>query len=647
MARQLIIALLFGVAVLQAGQEQAPDWVHEASTRTLPTYPPEAHSATLIRETHITVEPDGSTVEERRGAVRILTTEGKDEAYAFVRYYRKVTKIRDFKAWLITPNGSTKTYGKNEIADVGLQADFELYADERAKVVGADNAIPGSTFAWSAEVEDRPNEPQEEWRFQERDPVMSSRLVLTLPTGWEAKAVTFNHEPIVPIVDGNTYTWELKNLDYIKREKQCPGETSLAPWLGVTYYAKDNSKAPREWKDISVRETALDEPQTTTSDAMVAEVRQLTASSKDALDQIRAVGRFVQQLKYVEIATNLAHGGGSLPHPAAQVFEKRYGDCKDKANLMRTMLRQIGVPSFMVVVYSGDRNHVHPQWASGEQFNHMILAIQVPESVSLPAVMKHPVLGNLLIFDPTDPYIPLGLIPDYEQSSYGLLLAGDKGGAIQLPVAPPEANRTDLIVDGRLTGDGALQANLVMKNRADEASGLRYLREEKHAEFESELRAWLQRNVKQLADAKLDAADTFDKGELDVHFDFTAPRYAQLMQGRMLVFKPAIVEPYHAFPLQAEKRVHPLVLDSQAYHKEVHVKLPDGFKVDETPDATSFHSSFGTYSSECKVTGDEVVFTEDLNITATTLPAEQYKEARDFFGHVVGAEREPMVLVKN
>ena len=39
--------------------------------------------------------------------------------------------------------------------------------------------------------------------------------------------------------------------------------------------------------------------------------------------------------------------------------------------------------------------------------------------------MQDPKLGRLLIFDPTNEYVPLGYIPYYEQNTYGLLVGPD------------------------------------------------------------------------------------------------------------------------------------------------------------------------------------------------------------------------------
>lgn len=645
--RMLFVPLVFGFSLLAGTPDAAPDWVKEMSTRTLPAYPAEVQATRLLDEQHITVASDGSTFTQYRESVRILAPEGNDRAQAFIPYYRKVTKIRDMKAWLIGPDGSVKPYGKDYITDLALKEDYVLYADVRGKAIFAKNAPVGSTFSWSAEVEDHPVVPQIPWTFQDADPAQVSRLVLTLPAGWSAKAVTFNHVPVEPIVDGTTYIWELKDLNYIKREKGSPQPASVAPWLGVTYYANANPNAPREWKDISIEQSRLDEAQPETNNQLNATVQQLTAPYSNPVDRTRAISRYVQGLKYIEISTNLAHGGGWLPHPATQVFEKQYGDCKDKANLMRTMLRQVGVESYLLALYSGDRDHVKPEWASGTQFNHMIVAIKVPEGTLLPAVLKHPALGTLLIFDATDPYTPLGLLPEPEQGSYGLLPAADKGGVLQLPTAPAETNRTDVAVDGVLLADGSLDAKVTIDNRADSASELRAIKSEHASEFDRVIHAWLQRNVKQVETEAINTKDSFDKGELDLNLNFKASRYAQVMQGRVLVFKPAILEPFRHFPVQSEQRENPLVLESECYHKQVRVKLPPEFKIDELPESASLTSSFGKYSSTYKVDNNELVFREELDISATTLPPDRYREARDFFGRVAGAERAPLVLVRN
>ena len=161
-----------------------------------------------------------------------------------------------------------------------------------------------------------------------------------------------------------------------------------------------------DWRAVSSFVGALHAPQMEAGPALLEKSRQLAGTAVNEMDRIRAVARYVQDIKYVSIQTGVGRGGGYRPHSAAEVIAKGYGDCKDKANLMRTMLKLIGITAFPVAIYSGDRTYVREEWPS-QQFNHCIIAIRVSNEVNAAAVMSHPKLGRLLLFDPTDPYTPL------------------------------------------------------------------------------------------------------------------------------------------------------------------------------------------------------------------------------------------------
>jgi transglutaminase-like putative cysteine protease len=45
-------------------------------------------------------------------------------------------------------------------------------------------------------------------------------------------------------------------------------------------------------------------------------------------------------------------------------LSRGYGDCKDKANLMRAMLRVLKIESYPIAIYSGDPTFVREEWAS-------------------------------------------------------------------------------------------------------------------------------------------------------------------------------------------------------------------------------------------------------------------------------------------
>ena len=66
------------------------------------------------------------------------------------------------------------------------------------------------------------------------------------------------------------------------------------------------------------------------------------------MDRSRQV-RVQQDIRYVAIELGV---GGVQPHAAVDTFRHRYGDCKDKVTLMGTMLSEIGIDSYYVIINS-------------------------------------------------------------------------------------------------------------------------------------------------------------------------------------------------------------------------------------------------------------------------------------------------------
>jgi hypothetical protein len=134
-------------------------------------------------------------------------------------------------------------------------------------------------------------------------------------------------------------------------------------------------------------------------------------------------------------------------------------------------------------------------------------------------------------------------------------------------------------------------------------------------------------------------------GRFDLDIDLTATAYAQLMQDRLLVFKPAIVSRRESLSLTEAKRKHPIVLRATAY-SETQVQLPAGFVVDEMPDPVKLDTSFGSYATTYEVKEGQLIFTRKLVQNAATIPVEQYNTVRGFFEKIRAAEQAPVVLAR-
>jgi predicted DNA binding CopG/RHH family protein len=100
--------------------------------------------------------------------------------------------------------------------------------------------------------------------------------------------------------------------------------------------------------------------------------RQLVKDKKTDEEKIKAIFNFVsQKIRYVAV---LLGPYTHKPHPAREIFKKRYGDCKDKTTLLLTMLKIAGIEGRPVLVPA--RSEFFDESVPSLQvFNHVIAAV--------------------------------------------------------------------------------------------------------------------------------------------------------------------------------------------------------------------------------------------------------------------------------
>jgi len=648
MSRGLWLLVLILGASYSVFADDAPSWLRQAAAMPVPSFDKKVNAIVLVDDSTITVGDDGQITTVSTYAVRILNRDGRNEAIAAVGYETDMGKVKEIHAWLIQASGQTKSYGKDRVIETAFPND--VYDESHVKsIMAGDDVEPGAVFGYQTTTETRPFFYQSMWYFQNNTPVVSSRLSVVLPSGWKASSVTFNHVDLQPTINGNTYVWELRDLPALEKEPASPILRNLVPRVAVKYFPSEGTKNPgvrafENWSDVSRWYSELSDSQARPDDRIAAKARELTANAKTELEKIRAIGSYVQNIQYISIQIGV---GRWRPHAATDVLAKSYGDCKDKANLMRAMLASLSIQSYPVLIRADDSTYVREAWVSPGQFNHCIIAIKVSDDTKAPTVISHPALGRLLIFDATDDNTPVGDLPEDEQGSFALIAAGDSGSLVRMPETPSEANSVDRQIEASLSADGSVSATIREHAIGQRAVDFRrQFRGLSRPQYVGMIERWVANGATMAKVSKVDPVDRTVEGRFDLDVDFSATAYAQIMQNRLLVFKPTLVSRRDFLQLTDAVRRHPVVLDSHVFSETVRVKLPAGFEVDELPDALKLEVSFGSYKTTYEVKGDELIYTRRLAQHAATIPANQYQSVRSFFERIRAAEQAPVVLAR-
>ncbi len=641
----ILLLLSFYPALARAG---TPDWLRALVQAPQKKYADDVNAVVLLTETETTVKDSGETITRVREVIRVLRPDGRDAAYQGVPFDDE-TKLNYMKGWSMSAKGQEYEAKKEDALEVSAGAGYEVYSDEKAKVMRIPGVDVGTVVGVEWEQRRHPYTFEDHWFFQNRHPVERARFILHLPSSWEFRAAWINHPEHAPISQAGTYTWELTDIPRIENEDEMPHWRALAGQLIVTYFSeKAKGRTYSNWNDFGAWYSQLTAGMRDPSSALQQKVQELAPATLPLLDRIKALTHFAQRdVRYAAIEIGI---GGYQPHAATQVFSNRYGDCKDKATVLSSMLAQIGVKSYYVLVHT-DRGIYTEKTPPTNGFNHVILAIELPPAsypVSMPALYEHPRLGHLLIFDPTSTVVPLGQIPSYEQDNYGLLVSGEGGELVHLPLSHPELNRITRTAKLTLLPDGTVKGEVqeVRTGSLAAESRLRFAHETT-ADRRKILERFLGRMVGnfQLDSVTAENLDEIDK-DLIIRYKFSAEHYAK-NAGPLLLVRPRVLGEKLGSLDMTKPRHYPYAFDVPTLQTDsFEFNLPEGYKVDELPEAAKAAFAFGEYSSKIENTGDMLKYTREYKIKTTSIPAEKIGDLNKFFREINQDERNMAVLKK-
>jgi hypothetical protein len=151
-----MLALLFVPTAVFAVADDAPTWLSQLHRLQVPPYDKNVTAVVLQNDCVVTVGSDGKTTTTRTYAVRLLTREGRKEAVVVQPYLVSSGKVREIKGWIIRPDGTVKSYGKDEVLDQIADPD-DIYNEYRLKIIDASGeADAGTIFGYQVTSEEAP-----------------------------------------------------------------------------------------------------------------------------------------------------------------------------------------------------------------------------------------------------------------------------------------------------------------------------------------------------------------------------------------------------------------------------------------------------------------------------------------------------------
>jgi hypothetical protein len=654
--RDLLLAGCIVISILpgmprSAVAADAPQWMHALVNDPIPAYDEKTDAVLLYSETTVTVISAEKIRTQVREAYKILRPNGRYHGTVAVNFNPQ-KKIKSLHGWCIPTQGKDYEVKDKDATEQSSSTDGgELITDVKFRVLHIPAPDPGNIVGYEIEVEEQPFFLQELWHFQKSDPVLESRYSLQLPPGWDYKISWFNHPEIKPTQTGNnSWQWTLNDIKAIRPEALMPPVEGVAGQGIVSFFTAGGPALNgfADWDTMGKWYFNLVGTRADASPEIKQQVATLTAKKTNQLQKMQALAAFVQHdVRYVAIELGI---GGWQPHPATEVFSNHYGDCKDKATLMRSMLNEIGVESYHVVINTR-RGAVTPETPAHHEFNHVITAIRLPEGLtdpSLIATIQHPKLGRILFFDPTDELTPFGQIRGPLQDNYALLVTPNSGELVELPQQPSSTNSIRRTAKLTLDAAGTLKGEVKELRLGQRASSERWrLRSvtkdgDRIKPIEEHLASSL--SSFQITHASLANLQQTDQ-TFGLDYSFEAENYAK-NAGNLLLMRPRVIgNKGMGFLETKELRRFPIEFEGPASDTDTfEITIPAGYVVDDLPPPVDADFSFASYHSKTVVSGNVVDYTRTFEQKELSVPVSKAEDLRKFYRMIASDERNTVVL---
>ncbi len=589
--------------------------------------------ATLTELTARTVYANGLSGTFRQIAYEVRTPQGARDGRAYTMQYDPDTQRFALRAARVHRRDGGVQEG-TQVQEFSSTSDpsARMYFNNRVVQVTFPDLRPGDVVELQWRVDDvsprnafadyfgdfqfiQANVPRERWRYVLRAPAGREFFVhvSSLPGGRAVTAATR--------VDGDVTvrSWSADAVPAVAPEDHAPGFAERAAYLHVSTY--------RDWAAVGRWYWGLVRDQLVADDRLRAVVREVTRGLTDDRSKVRAIYNWViAHTRYVALEFGIH---GFKPYLVPQICARGFGDCKDKASVIVTMLREAGVDASLVLLRTRANGNIATEPASLAVFDHAIAYV--------------PSLD--LFLDGTAQHSGVDELPGGDQGVMALVV-NNRGEArlVETPVYTPDRNRTTATAEVTLRSDGGASLSVRQELRGPNAAGARNLLEAQATRverIEDDLRELLP-GVR-VTSVRAEGLDDVER-PVQLSYEATVPTIGTRQGDTVLLYGASPVQLTRRFATRST-RAHDLVLGVPSMVDETRtIRLPAGASVLEVPPPVRLEGPFGRFEYSITQQGGGLLVRRVTVLTRDRVHPDEYGAFREFCQAVDDAVARRIVL---
>ncbi|MFA5264821.1 MAG: transglutaminase family protein [Opitutaceae bacterium] len=640
--------IFFLLCVALARADRLPEWLKLPAADD--PRPSDVSAWVLHDAMRITQNSPDTIVYNIRHAVMPLSAAGVRKTVCELVFSAGTSKLVLFKAWAMSPDGKKcRAFGGSEFLVYSPTVSNWVWDLSKSVYFKPERFLqPGWIFAYELEIKSESAAFDVHWSPRSSLPVRFASLDLVPMEGGTVKWKAFSRDLPQPQAMGarGALAWRIFDL---------PGSDQSVPLdmehnsmeLRAYLLASETETETKSWSDVVRLVRAEMDPKAIITPEVAAEAKRL-AGSGDFWSRILPVCQFVQKgISYLNVTIDSDVMAGYRPHAAGEVLGNRYGDCKDKAVLLCTMLGFLGVEARVMLVNSGHPMRARTDWPSA-YFNHAIVAIpcrEAPPAADWTTV--HAGSEDYVLFDPTHDFMPLGLLPQEDRGGLGLILAPDVTAPVVIPMPLPKNESRSNNIDITLAENGS--AKVAVTEERIGLSGAEAMDQEETVALDrrmGRLEKAIQQGMPFISDLTIDSTSDASARKWNRTARFSAQFVGKRIPGGgMYVLTDLMSLIPSTDPWDAETEGWFNFMPG-TLKREIRIAAPAGWSFAEIPEDWTTKTDAG----ECEVRyrqEDGIIKGEvRLRIEGGILDRKAYLELRDLLRAATAAERRPLMLIK-
>jgi tetratricopeptide (TPR) repeat protein len=575
----------------------------------------------LLHRTAVRVLPNGLGERLEHRVIRILDDRGvRSQSVQATVYDPEESYVDVRRARVRRADGGVEEVGDPSVVSL-TEAGYRMFYDQRQQRVTFNGLRPGDTLEVAFVRRDTAARNKFDDYFGELAPledILPQRrreYILEAPAG---RALVFNQPaPATPGPAGTTvYKLVVGERKGIRPEPNMPGWTEIARYLHVSTF-KDWDAVGR-WYWNLVREQLVVDAKIK---AAVQEVLRSLPKDADERAKVRALYKHViTSTRYVGLEFGIH---GFKPYRTTDVFDRRFGDCKDKASLLKVMLAEAGIASHLVLVRTRDQGTLGKVPASLAAFNHAITYVPSQD----------------LFLDGTAEFSGPDELPTADQGATVLIVKDGQGAELTtIPMSKPSDNAQAVRARVALAPDGSATLQHDLEVVGAGAAGWRSILQAPETRKERLTNAW-GGQFPGLVVSDIQAASLGDVLlPVRIASRWQVPSFAQV-QGDGLRFPALGYRTGLTRSLAGQaKREHDLVMAAPSTEDtSVEYTLPKGWKVAQAPASREIETPLAAFRMSVEVQGDRASVKTRLEYRKSRFTPQEYRALREFLSQVDGS----------